>query len=132
MTVESENQLRPKLLIIDDEPWITELIEAEVEELFLSVRSINDSKLIRSTYNDFKPDIIFLDLGLQGYDGVDILKFLAVIRCKAKIYLISGMGRSALESCQLAGVKLDLNIVGALTKPFTGEDIRYALSMPDP
>jgi len=127
MSFDLENKQRIKLLIIDDEVGITDLIEAEVEELSLSVRSINDSKLIRSTCTSFDPDVIFLDLGLPGYQGDGVLRFLSVIGCKARIYLISGMGRSTLESIQVKGLELDLNVVGALTKPFTREDLHYAL-----
>lgn len=127
MRFDLENEPQLKLLIIDDEVGITDLIEAEVEDLSLSVRTINDSKLIRSACTSFDPDVIFLDLGLPDYQGDGVLRFLSVIGCKAKIYLISGMDRSALESIQVRGLELDLNIVGALTKPFTREDLHYAL-----
>ena len=126
----SENQQRLKLLVIDDEKWITELIEAEVEDMeFVTVNSVNDSKLIKAACEHFIPDIIFLDLGLEGYEGVEVLEYFAGFDCKAKIFLISGLDRMSLESYQATGVGFDLNIVGALTKPFTRDDICYALTM---
>ena len=118
-----------KLLVIDDDKWLTDLIERVVSDLDISILSINDCKLIGSTCNEFDPDIMFLDLGLQDYQGADILHYISSLNFRAKIYLVSGLKRNELEACQAVGVELDLNIVGALTKPFTREDIYYALGV---
>ena len=129
MTTESKNRQQVKLLIIDDDKQITDLIKHLIRDLDLSVLSINDSNLIGSTYQNFNPDVIFLDLGLPGYDGVEVIDFLSELECSAKIYLISGLDRQSLDSCQAASVASNLNVVGALTKPFTREDIHYALNV---
>lgn len=129
MTIESINGQQLKLLIIDDDRQITDLIKHLVRDLDLSVLSINDSELIGSTCQDFNPDVIFLDLGLPGYDGVEVIDYLSELECTAKIYLISGLDRMSLDSCQAASVDSNLNVVGALTKPFTREDIHYALTV---
>jgi len=84
--------------------------------------------LIKSALAKFDPEIIFLDLCMEGYSEGGILHYLASLDCDSKIYLISGLGRSAVEVCQAEGVRLNLNIVGALTKPFTQDDLDYALN----
>jgi len=129
MTVVSINNQQPKLLIIDDEKEITDYVEWLVEDLDWLVLSINDSDLISSTCKSFIPDVIFLDLGLPGYSGAEVIHHLADLECKAKIYLISGLDRMSLESYQASGVGFNLNIVSALTKPFTREDIYHALAI---
>jgi len=129
MTEESINEHQLKLMIIDDDVEITDCIERAVEDLDLSVCSINDSKLISTTYKDFTPDVIFLDLGLPGFGGMEVVHHLFDLGCKAKVFLISGLDRVSLDSCQAAGMNINLNIVGALTKPFTREDIHYALTV---
>ncbi|MCH8134378.1 MAG: PilZ domain-containing protein [Proteobacteria bacterium] len=125
--VSMSNQ-QPKLLIIDDDREITDFIERLTDDLDWLVLSINDSELIGSTCRAFIPDVIFLDLGLPGYRGPEIIHYLSDLGCNARIFLISGLDRMSLESYQAVGVGCDLNIVGALTKPFTGEDIYHALA----
>lgn len=124
---ENNSRQELKLLIIDDDKIITDMIERVVTNLRISVRSTNDSKQIEQCYKNFEPDVIFLDLGLPGFDGTEVLSHLASFDCDAKISLISGLDRLSLENCQAAGVDFDLNITGALTKPFTREDILFAL-----
>jgi CheY-like chemotaxis protein len=117
-----------KLMIIDDEKRITTLIERAIRSSGVTFFSVNDPKLISSALANFDPEIIFLDLSMEGYDEGEILHYLASLGCKAKIYLISGLGRTTVETCQAEGVELSLNIVGALTKPFTPEDLNHALN----
>lgn len=117
-----------KLMIIDDEKQITDVIERAISELGVSSFSVNDPKLISSALENFDPEIIFLDLCMGGYNGVEILYYIASLDCTAKIYLISGLDRTAVEACQAEGVEINLNIVGALTKPFTQEDLYHALN----
>lgn len=128
MTEVQKNDEQPRLLIIDDDKDITDLIENLVVDLEWSVVSINDTKLISSICKTFIPDVIFLDLGLPGYSGAEIIHHLSDLGCDAKVYLISGLDRMSLEAYQASGVGIDLNIVGALTKPFTAADIHHALA----
>jgi len=129
VTIESINRQQLKLLIIDDDKQITNLIGHLVRDLDVSVLITNDSELIGSSCQNFNPDAIFLDLGLPGYDRVEVIHFLSELECSAKIYLISDLDRMSLDSCQAAGVGFDLNVVGALTRPFTKEDIHFTLTV---
>lgn len=118
---------RPKLLVIDDDEGITDLIKSVTEDMNFSVNCVNDFESIGSTFRTFNPDIIFLDLRLPGYDGVEVLHFLSDIGCKAKIFLISGMDKSTLMAAGEVGKLRNLDIASALKKPFLIEDIRNAL-----
>ncbi|NQV69774.1 MAG: response regulator [Pseudohongiella sp.] len=118
-----------KLLVIDDDERVTEFIEHVVEGYDISVLSINDSKLVESSCKSFEPDAIFMGLALPGFCGANVLHYLSVLECKAKIYLISGQDQMALDSCQALGQRLDLNTVGALIKPFSIGDVHQALAV---
>jgi FixJ family two-component response regulator len=50
-------------------------------------------------------------------DGVEILRFLAEEKCRARVILISGFDRRVLESTMRLGEALGLNMVGPLEKP---------------
>ncbi len=127
MNVSHLKQQTPKLLVIDDDEGVAELIEAISEELNFSVNCIYDYESIGSTYRSFQPDIIFLDLRLPGYDGVEVLHFLAEVGCTSKIVLISGVDKTTLAAAAEVGRLNNLNIVGSLKKPFMVEDVEKAL-----
>ncbi|MCG8414262.1 MAG: EAL domain-containing protein [Pseudomonadales bacterium] len=117
----------PKLLIIDDDEGVSDLIESISKEMNFAVNCVYDFDSIGCTYRNFQPDIIFLDLMLPGYDGVEVLHFLAEAGCKAKIILISGVDKTTLASAGEVGRLHHLNIVGTLKKPFLIEDVEKAL-----
>lgn len=117
----------PKLLVIDDDAGVTDLIESISRDLKFAVNCVYDYESIGSTYRSFQPDIIFLDLKLPGYDGVEVLHYLAEVGCKSKIVLISGVDKTTLNSAGEVGRLNHLNIVGTLNKPFLVEDVERAL-----
>jgi EAL domain-containing protein (putative c-di-GMP-specific phosphodiesterase class I) len=117
----------PKLLVIDDDEGITDFIKNVTEEMHFFVNCVNDHESIGRTFQTFQPDVIFLDLCLPGYDGVEVLHYFADMGCKAKIFLISGIDKTILRSASEVGKQCNLNIVGTLSKPFLIEDIQMAL-----
>jgi len=62
-------------------------------------------------------DIIILDIKMPKMDGVEILRRLAIKKCKAKIILISGFDSSVLHSSSMLANELGLNVVAQVTKP---------------
>lgn len=78
-----------------------------------------------------EPDAIALDLSLPGVDGVELLRFLATARCRAKILIISGFDARVLETSGRLGEARGLNIAGTLMKPVRAEHLRAAIQSLD-
>lgn len=123
----ANKQSTSKLLVIDDDEGITDLIKTITMGMEFRVNCVHDYESIGSTYQAFNPDIIFLDLKLPGYDGVEVLHYLADVGCRSKIFLISGVDKTTLESAGEVGRLNHLNVVGALKKPFTIDDVEKVL-----
>ena len=127
----------PRLLVIDDNPGITDIIETIASETGFDVNCVNDYKLIRATYRDFSPQLIFLDLDLgldsdmdlseKGYDGLTVFKFLEEQGCKARIVLVSGMDKEKRQLTKNLGREMKLNVIGSIPKPFAIEKIEKLL-----
>jgi len=127
----------PRLMIIDDNPDITDIIETIAIETGFEVLSVNDYKLIRTTYREFNPELIFLDLDLgldedmdlseKGYDGLTVFKFLEKQGCSARIVLVSGMDRDKRQMTKTLGREMNLNVIGSVPKPFAIEKIEKLL-----
>jgi len=61
-----------KILVIDDEPEITEIVETFLSEAGYTVAVINTPQEAVEKARAFKPDVILLDIMMPGMDGYDI------------------------------------------------------------
>ena len=61
-----------RVLVIDDEPEITDIVEAFLSEVGYAVASENSPTNAVTKVNEFKPDIILLDIMMPGIDGYDV------------------------------------------------------------
>ena len=63
-----------KVLIFDDDINICELIKLYVEKEGYSAKIVNDGLKAISTFKDFTPNIVVLDIMLPGSDGWDVCR----------------------------------------------------------
>lgn len=117
-----------RILIADDEPDLTEIIGAVAEDLGFQVTVVHEGNEVISRVGTVDPGVIALDLRMPGTDGLEVLKQLAEIGCRANILLMSGLGQSTLNSVEHVGRDKNLNVIGSLTKPLTPDEIESALA----
>lgn len=118
---------RPRLLVIDDEPALADFVAQVASECgFEPTRTSNDGAFREAVRAD-KPDMVALDLGMPGMDGVELLRFLAEEGHSAPILIISGFDRRVLESAFRLGEALGLNMLGPLEKPVRFNDLEAIL-----
>jgi CheY-like chemotaxis protein len=67
---------KKKILIVDDDPLMTDLISEFCRELGYEVKAVNQSPLAAATAKDWRPNLITLDLDMPEMDGLEILKSL--------------------------------------------------------
>ena len=118
-----------KLLIIDDNKDITDIIEEVARVAGYDVLAVNDVKDVKKVYRSFLPDLIFLDLDLgldsdmdmseKGYDGLTVFNFLSDSDSRSMIVLISGMDSEKIKTTKNIGKEMNLNVVGSFSKPFS-------------
>jgi DNA-binding response OmpR family regulator len=65
-----------KILLVDDEPITTRLLELLLSKDGYQALSVNDSRKALSVASVFSPDIIILDLMMPVVNGIDICKAL--------------------------------------------------------
>lgn len=66
--------LQKKILIVDDDENICEVIKMYLENSGYDTRVCYDGKDVMSEFLDFKPDLVILDIMLPHVDGLDVLK----------------------------------------------------------
>lgn len=85
------------LLIVDDEPDITRLIEIAARELGFDVLAINETHQFEKALGTIKPTIIMLDIAMPERDGMELIGHLAASNFAGKVVVISGSDPRALH-----------------------------------
>jgi two-component system, OmpR family, alkaline phosphatase synthesis response regulator PhoP len=106
-----------KILVVDDEPKITQLVRDYLERAAFEVHVANDGKSALSLAKTEKPDMVILDLGLPQLDGLD---FTREYRKSSNVPIIMLTARSE-ESDKLIG--LELGADDYVTKPFSPKEL---------
>ncbi|MEK7781619.1 MAG: response regulator [Verrucomicrobiota bacterium] len=61
---------KKRILIVDDEPSITQLLRLNLEKTGqYTIRAQNDAEAVMGALQEFKPDLILLDVMMPGMDG---------------------------------------------------------------
>ena len=63
-----------KILVVDDDPDILSLVETILTMHHFNVEALLKWESIDNSLNNFKPNLILLDVSLSGADGRDICK----------------------------------------------------------
>lgn len=61
------------ILIVDDQPYLRELFSRELVDEGYSVESVSSAEAVVLRLRRSKPDLVLLDLYLDGFQGWDIL-----------------------------------------------------------
>lgn len=105
------------ILVVDDEPKITQLVRDYLERAGYVVRVANDGRVALSLAKTEKPDLIVLDLGLPHMDGLD---FTREFRKTSNAPIIMLTARAE-ETDKLIG--LELGADDYMTKPFSPKEL---------
>jgi two-component system KDP operon response regulator KdpE len=105
-----------RVLIVDDEPQIRRFLTLTLEANGYVVTTTEDGSTALALLPDWRPDLILLDLGLPGLDGLEVLRR---VRTWSPLPIIVLSVRDR-EADKVAA--LNLGADDYLTKPFgTGE-----------
>ncbi len=116
-----------RLLIVDDEPAIGRLVKRVAESCGYAVTATEESEGFLDALIATDPDVIVLDLSMPQMDGVELLRFLAASKCRAKILILSGFDGRVLETSGRLGAERGLAIAGTLAKPLRVAELRETL-----
>jgi DNA-binding response OmpR family regulator len=119
---------RPRLLLIDDEPALAAFVANAAGFSGYSAQVAVDDVEFRQKFLENRPNMVALDLGMPGMDGVELLRFLAEQGYASPVLIISGFDRRVLESAFRLGQALGLSMAGPLEKPVRLEELEALLN----
>jgi len=107
----------PTILIVDDEPKIVQLARDYLERAGYAVITAGDGGAALAATRSARPDLIVLDLGLPGGDGLDVTRH---VRRDSNVPIIMLTARGE-ESDKLVG--LELGADDYMVKPFSPKEL---------
>lgn len=116
-----------RVLVIDDEPSVCELIETVAESVGFDSMSARTRDEIEVALGG-RFDVVVLDLSLGELDGIEIMGRLAAVRKGLPIVLVSGADTTLLASARKIAEMQKLRVVATLAKPFGVDTLGSALS----
>ncbi|HEV2218865.1 MAG TPA: response regulator transcription factor [Candidatus Dormibacteraeota bacterium] len=105
------------ILVVDDEPRIVQIVRDYLQHGGFAVLVASDGPTALRTARTGRPDLVVLDLGLPGRDGLDVAR---ALRRDGDVPIIMLTARSE-ESDKLVG--LELGADDYLTKPFSPKEL---------
>lgn len=115
--IQGEKMQGAKILVVDDEQSILDLVSAYLRQEGYEVHTAQDGLAGLKAMRAFQPDLIVLDVMLPGMDGLELL---TQLRRESDVYVILLTARSE-ETDKIVGLS-----VGAddyLTKPFSPREL---------
>jgi two-component system, OmpR family, alkaline phosphatase synthesis response regulator PhoP len=105
------------VLVVDDEPQIVEIVRDYLADAGFRVSTARSGDEALRHVRSVTPDLVVLDLGLPGMDGLDVAR---VIRQSANVPIIMLTARSD-EADRVAG--LELGADDYVVKPFSPREL---------
>jgi two-component system alkaline phosphatase synthesis response regulator PhoP len=106
-----------KILVVDDEAKIVKLVRSYLEQAGFTVVEANDGQTALIQARREKPDLVVLDLGLPGIDGIEVTRILRRERDTPIIMLTARVE----DTDRIVG--LELGADDYVTKPFNPREL---------
>lgn len=112
----------PRVLVVDEDKPTANAIERVFRHMGLDVMQVNNGFDASVTYIRRKPDLMTLDLKLDGMGGIELIEHIRATQThKAKILVISNSMPSLMAKAKSAGAD------AVLAKPFDNDSLRRAV-----
>lgn len=126
-----EESKAPKILVVDDEPDVTRMLEFRLEKEGFDVTSCGDGRTAIDLAQELKPDLVILDIMMPMIDGIEVLRQIRAHRITSRIPVI-------MLTAKTTGVTIEearqLWVNDYLIKPFDPEKLvaktKKALKIP--
>ncbi|HZG49831.1 MAG TPA: response regulator transcription factor [Thermoleophilaceae bacterium] len=112
-----ENGSRGSILVVDDEPTITEVVSRYLERAGYATRVAADGPAALRLASESAPDLVVLDLMMPGMDGLEVMRRLRE-RERVSVILLTAKGE---HSDRIIGLRLGAD--DYVVKPFSPAEL---------
>jgi DNA-binding NtrC family response regulator len=114
----SEHKRTPHACVIaDDDPAVRSVLALAIVRCGLEPQGFGTAREVLEACRRDAPDLLFLDVALQGSDAIDVIRALGERRFRGAVQLVSGH-HGLLEHVRRVGERYGLRMLTPLNKPF--------------
>ena len=118
-----------KLLVVDDEVEICDFLKSFFEERNYEVKSASSGQAALDMVEQFKPNVILLDIKMPGMDGIQVLGAIKKKYPRIKVIMVTALEtRDKIEECLRLGA--DNYITKPLSLEYLENDVREKIESP--
>jgi len=110
----------PKLLIVDDETDILEFAANFFRKRKVEVFTAPNGEQAVSMALSHKPNLVLMDIGMSGIDGIETLKRMKEMDCNTKVIMVTG--REPQEDASFNKC-MELGAMGYIHKPLELDEL---------
>ena len=112
-----------RILIVDDEPLILEVLDIHLSGMGLVCRTAGSAEIALDIVTDFQPDLILSDFRMPKVDGVELLSRVRGRGIAAPFFIMSGYSDE-----RPAFAAKTLQLTGIIEKPFQMTDLKKMIA----
>jgi len=117
-----------RLLILDDDAMVGQILRMAAQSAGFEAQWCEHHPAFFDAVFNWQPSHVAVDLLMPEMSGMDVLRRLAEIGCRARVIVSSGLGLSELDAALAEARTLGLQTAGVLPKPFSLAAVRALLS----
>ena len=121
------NGRRRKCIVADDDSAIRQVLYLVLGHCNFELSGFASACDVVESCRREAPDLLFLDVALEGSDAIDVIRALGAQRYRGVIQLISGSDRPLLDQIKRVGEQHGLTMLPPLRKPFRAAHIEAAI-----
>ncbi len=118
----SDDLIRPRLLVVDDDPAILPVVERIARQLGFDVRYHSSGREALDRLAEVRPDVAMVDLQMPELNGIEVLKAVRAADPECQVILMTG-----LPSVDTAIDAVKAGALDYISKPFDFERLRELL-----
>lgn len=115
-----------KILLVDDEKYILDEMKEFLAMEGYEVAVAENGQKGLQVFENFHPDIVFMDVKMAGMDGIETFRYMKKHRPETKVVIITGLSDEKTLD-RVAGVSKDA-MDGFIPKPFGFSELRECLA----
>jgi CheY-like chemotaxis protein len=119
---------KSRLLAVDDNSDSAELIARVAAKCGYEARSMTDSSTLGRVLDEWKPQVLTLDLCMPEEDGISVLSLLTRSRFSGHLLIISGQDEWFRKTASRLASARGLNVADDLSKPVDLKALRELLT----
>lgn len=116
-----------RLLIVDDQPDVANVVKAMADEIGYVARVVERSADFESVLSQWRPTVVLLDIIMPERDGLELLGALQQLNFQGALIMMSGADPIYLNMAASSAKARGLNLVHTLSKPFRKEQLQGML-----